>query len=134
MSLPNTSSGVDKAAAKVRFGRAKTVADFGNFDYAIEMYLQGLALDPDNVAGHEALRALSLRRTAAGGKDMGLLEKLRLRKAADNTQAMLNAEKLLAYHPADVDRMIALLQSAQRAGMTETSSWIEAILKRATKT
>ena len=36
--------------AQIYFDRGKIVAQTGNFEYAIEMYIQGLSFDPDNVA------------------------------------------------------------------------------------
>lgn len=39
----------DRRKARVFFDRGRTVADTGNFEYAIEMYLQGLNLDPEDV-------------------------------------------------------------------------------------
>ena len=39
----------DRKKAKAFFDRGNTVAATGNYDYAIEMYLSGLAIDPDAV-------------------------------------------------------------------------------------
>jgi len=60
-------------AADVIFAKARQVLNVGNYDYAIELYLLGLGLDPDSVEAHRELREVSLRRRAAGGKPMGLL-------------------------------------------------------------
>jgi hypothetical protein len=122
-----------RGGARVFFARGRTVADTGNFEYAIEMYIQGLNVDPENIEAHQALRDISLRRTASGGKDMSMMEKMKLPKAREEKQEMLNAEKLLAYMPGDVSRMQALLDAAHRAGMSQTAAWIAAILRRATR-
>src|SRR5262245_38104470 len=53
------------------FDRAKTVADTGNYDYAIEMYIQGLNREPFNVDQHKALREVAMKRRIAGGKSGG---------------------------------------------------------------
>src|ERR1700676_3106626 len=105
--LPDNDGG-DESRAKVFFDRGKTVAGTGNYEYAIEMYIQGLAVDPENVEAHQVLREISLKRKASGGKDMGMFDKMKLPKSKDEKQAMLNAEKLLAYSPGDTDRMLAL--------------------------
>jgi hypothetical protein len=121
----------DRKRAKVFFDRGKTVADTGNFEYAIEMYIQGLSVDPENIEAHQALREISLKRKVSGGKDMGMMYKMKMTKGKDEKQAMLNAEKLLAYVPGDIGRMTSLFQSAYKAGCYETVLWIGPILQRA---
>jgi len=59
----------DRLKAKVFFDRGNAVAGTGNYEYAIEMYISGLAIDPENVEAHQTLRELSLKRKASGGKD-----------------------------------------------------------------
>ena len=39
-------SAEDQKRAQVFFDRARTVADTGNYEYAIEMYVQGLVFHP----------------------------------------------------------------------------------------
>jgi tetratricopeptide (TPR) repeat protein len=121
----------DRARAKVFFDRAKTVADTGNFEYAIEMYIQGLNVDPENIDAHQALRDISLKRKASGGKDMGMMDKMKMPKAKEEKQLMLNAEKLLAYSPGDISRMVGVLQGAYKAQCFATVLWIGPILQRA---
>jgi tetratricopeptide (TPR) repeat protein len=121
----------DRKRAKVFFDRGKTVADTGNFEYAIEMYIQGLSVDPENVEAHQVLREISLKRKVSGGKDMGMIDKMKVGKAKDEKQAMLNAEKLLAYVPGDIGRMTALFKAAYKAGCYDTVLWIGPILQRA---
>lgn len=117
--------------AKVFFARARTVADTGNFEYAIEMYIQGLKIDPENIPAHQELREISLKRKAAGGRDMGMMERMKLPKGGGDKQTMLNAERLLAHDPGKADRMLAFLTAANAARMTRTAAWIETTLKRA---
>ena len=121
----------DRKKAQVFFDRGKTVSDTGNYEYAIEMYIQGLTLDPENVEAHQALRDISLKRKASGGKDMGMFDKMKMPKAKEDKQQMLNGEKLLAYLPGDTDRMQTILESAYRAGFYDTVLWIGPILQRA---
>jgi tetratricopeptide (TPR) repeat protein len=121
-----------QAKAKRFFDRGKTVADTGNYDYAIEMYVQGLNVDPDSREAHEGLRNIAMIRKASGGKDLGFMEKTKLRRPTkDDRQNMLNAEKLLAYDPGNTDHMLSLLQNAHRAGLYDTVAWIGPILLRA---
>ncbi len=122
----------DQRKAKAFFDRAKTVADTGNYDYAIEMFLQGLNLDPDAVEAHQALRDVSLRRKASGGKDLGFMEKMKFKRPSkDDKTNMLAAEKLLAYDPGNCDNMVGVLQNAFRAGLYDTVMWIGPILQKA---
>ncbi|MHC4287937.1 MAG: hypothetical protein ACYSSJ_06520, partial [Planctomycetota bacterium] len=61
----------DIALSKARafFERAEEVASTENFDYAIELYLDGLRLSPDALEdGHAPLRQLGLIRQGRGGK------------------------------------------------------------------
>jgi len=120
----------DRAKAEVFFQRGTAVAGTGNYEYAIEMYLQGLAIDPESVEAHQALRDISLRRKASGGKPLGMTERWKLKKG-DDKQNLLNAEKLLAYDPGNTDHMITLLQAAQKAGFYDTVLWIGPILLKA---
>ena len=125
----------DQRRGDIEFSQGHSVGQTGNDEYAIEMFLQELALSPDNVLVHEALRELSLRRKAAGGKDIGTFEKLKLRaqlaRERDPRGAMLAAEKLLAYDPGNVDRMIAVARCAARANLTASAAWIERIIRAA---
>ena len=121
----------EKAKAKVFFDKAGAIAATGNFDYAIELYLQGLERHPEEVDAHQNLRDVALRRKVSGGKPLGMFEKMKLRSSKDDKVNMLNAEKLLSYDPGNVDHMTALLQAAHRAGFYQTVMWIGPILQKA---
>jgi len=121
----------DRTKARVFFDRGAAVAGTGNFDYAIEMYLQGLNLDPEAVDAHQALREISLKRKASGGKPIGMLAAMKLKGGKSEEQNMLNAEKLLAHDPGNTDHMLWLAQSAYRAGFYDTVMWIGPILRKA---
>lgn len=120
----------DRNRAKQLFDQGKKVADTGNFDYAIEMYLSGIAIDPDNTDAHQALRDISLKRKVSGGKALGMTEKWKLKKG-DDKQNMVNAEKLLAYDPGDLGNMVSLFQTAYTAGFYDTVMWIGRIAMQA---
>jgi tetratricopeptide (TPR) repeat protein len=120
----------DQKKANAFFERGKTVAGTGNYDYAIEMYLQGLNVDPEAVPAHQALRDISMKRKASGGKGMGMKDKWGLKKG-DDKQNMLNAEKLLAYDPGETSYMVTLMEAAQKGGFFDTVMWIGAIALQA---
>jgi Tfp pilus assembly protein PilF len=122
----------DRIKAKVFFDRGKTVAGTGNFDYAIEMYLQGLSLDPDAIEAHQALRDIAMKRKASGGKAMGMLDAMKMKRPqSDDKVNMLNAEKLLSYDPGKTDHMQSLIQSALRAGYYDTVMWMGPLFQKA---
>jgi thioredoxin-like negative regulator of GroEL len=121
----------DRKAAKRFFEYAHQVAGTGNFEYSIEMFIQGLDKDPEDVAQHQALREVSLKRKVSGGKPLGFMAASKLKSSKDDKQNMLNSEKLLAHDPGNMERMVDLLQSASRAGCYETVLWIGPILLRA---
>ena len=123
----------DQKKAAAFFQRGNTVAGTGNFEYAIEMYLQGLAIDPEAVDAHQTLREISLKRKAAGGKPLGFLQAMKLKGGKDEKEQLLNAEKLLAYDPGSTDHMVRLLTASHEGGFYDTVMWIGAILLRANK-
>ena len=120
----------DSKKAKVFFERAATVANAGQFDYAIEMYLSGLKFDPEAVDAHQALREISMRRKAGGGKPLGFMQKNAMKKGDELTN-MLNAEKLLAYDPGNTGYMVELMSAAQKAGCYDTVLWVGPMAMRA---
>jgi tetratricopeptide (TPR) repeat protein len=123
---------LDQRKAKAFFDRGVTVAGTGNYDYAIEMYMSGLALNPDSVEAHQALRDISMKRKASGGKPISMFSAMSLKRPSkDDKQNMLNNEKLLANDPGNTDYMIGLLQGAYRANYLKTAMWIGPILQRA---
>jgi tetratricopeptide (TPR) repeat protein len=122
----------DRAKANVFFDRGRTVAGTGNFEYAIEMFLQGFSLDPDAIDAHQELRDISLKRKASGGKATGFLDAMKLKRSSgDDKTNMLNAEKLLSFDPGNTDHMLWLMQSAYKGGYWDTVLWIGAILQKA---
>ncbi|MDP9175602.1 MAG: hypothetical protein M3O30_17300 [Planctomycetota bacterium] len=122
----------DRAKAKVFIDHGKAIAGTGNYDYAIEMYVQGLALDPDATDAHQELRDISMKRKATGGKSIGMWDAMKLKRPTNNDrQNMLNAEKLLAYEPGNTDFMLMLLTSAHKAGFYDTVMWVGPIFQKA---
>lgn len=125
-------SEADKKKAKPFFDRGNTVAGTGNFEYAIEMYVSGLAFDPDSAEAHQQLRDISLKRKATGGKSIGFMDGMKLKRPSkDDKQNLLNNAKLLAYDPGDTNYMIGILQNAVRGGFYNAVMWIGPILQKA---
>ena len=122
----------DRKKALTFFDRGRTVATTGNYEYAIEMYMQGLFFDPDLVSAHQELRDISLKRKVSGGKSMGMLDAMKLKRPSkDDKQNMLNYERLMAFEPGNTDYMLNLMLNSYRAGYYDTVMWIGPILQKA---
>jgi hypothetical protein len=96
----------------------------GHFEYAIDLFLDGLKLDPDNTPARTALRDTGLRMKASGGKAMGMLKQVQLRKPTGNAvMDLFNTEKLLAYDPGNIHWMVAAAQHANAAKLPEATAF-----------
>ena len=110
---------------KAFFERGDQVAATGNWDFAIEMYLEGIARDLNNVEqGHEPLRDVSLKRKSQGGKGPGMIEKMKRSRGKTPEEKLVNAEYLLAKEPGSVQYMVQLHAAAAQLELTETLGWI----------
>jgi len=114
------------------FTRGDQVAETGNWDFAIQMYLEGIRREPGNLErGHVPLRKVALVRKAQGGKGAGMVEQLKRRSAKEPLDALVNAEYMLAKDPGKVDHMVALLKAAEKAGLPEVVTWVGDIILEA---
>jgi tetratricopeptide (TPR) repeat protein len=122
----------NRKKAKVFFDRGSQVARAGQWDYAIEMYMQGLALDPEAMDAHQQLRDIALKRKVSGGKKMGMFEAMKFGTGGkDAKQNFLNAERQLAFEPGDTSLMTTMMENAYKAGAFDTTMWIAKILVQA---
>lgn len=113
------------AAASLFFAKAAAAAAGGNFDYAIDLYIDGLRRAPEALGdGHLALARIALQRQAKGGKKPSLLEKARLWKAKSTLDQMLAAEYLFAKDPSHLPYAEAMLKAAVAGGFKKTADWI----------
>ncbi|MGN6367849.1 MAG: hypothetical protein ACTHN5_06270 [Phycisphaerae bacterium] len=130
-SNPNEGPGKGKAF----FDRAKTVAATNNFDYAIDMYIEGLNREPFNVDEHKALRDVGFRRKVAGGKPPGgLLGPKPPYKGKTAKEAMLNAAWTLAKDVGNIPAMQQYLRNAVTGEYRDVALWIGPILREANRT
>jgi tetratricopeptide (TPR) repeat protein len=123
----------DSVKAARFFDSAKAKASAGQYDYAIELYLNGLSFDPESIDAHKALRDVALKRKASGGKAMGMFEKMKVKSSKDDKQNLLNAEKFLAYDPGERSYMRDMLTAGYRAGCYDTVMWIATVLMQANR-
>ena len=116
-----------KAAAKARsfFEKARNVAETDNFDYAIELYLQGLRYAPDALReGHLPLCELGLQRRGKGGKKSSMMDKVKRLRGKTPLEQMLNAEYLFVKNPDHLPYAEAMLKAAVAGGYEKTAGWI----------
>ena len=110
---------------KAFFDRGDQVAETGNWDFAIEMYLEGIRREPGNVdRGHEPLRQTALKRKASGGKGSGLMEQLKFRPSKDPMESLLNAERLLGKDPGSAAAMENALKATIALDLPDVVRWI----------
>ncbi len=120
--------------AKPFFDRAEQVEATDNFDYAIDMYVEGLKRAPDALHdGHIPLRRMSFIRQAKGGKKPSMVDKMKKRGGKTPLDQMLNAEYLLAKDPDNLEYIQAMLKAAVQGKYNATAEWIADILFDAAK-
>ena len=113
------------AKAQAFFDRALQARGRNNFDYAIEMYLEGLRHDPDALErGHLALYELALLRQSKEGKKPSMVERMKRLRGKNPLEQMLNAEYLFAKDPDHQSYAEAILKAAVAGGYKKTVAWI----------
>lgn len=131
-----TDDAVDAGLEKARafFTRAEEVASTDNFDYAIDLYLDGLRFAPEALEdGHAPLRRLALIRQGKGGKKPSLFEGLRKKGGKTPLEEMLAAEFLLAKDPDNLGYAETMLKAAVAGGFHRTGQWLATLLFEANK-
>lgn len=113
------------AKARVFFDRAQKVTGTGNYDYAIEMYLEGLRCVPDAlIEGHTKLHELGLLRQMKGGEKPSMMERIKGVYGRSPLEQMLCAEYLFARDPEHLPYAEAILKAAVAGDYRRTAKWI----------
>jgi len=121
---PEKDSVEDLAKANVFFERAGKVSQTNNFDYAIDMYIEGLRCAPDALEqGHIKLHEVGLLRQGKKGKKPSVMEKVKRLRAKEPLEQMLNAEYLFAKDPDHLPYAEAVLKAAMAGGYKKTAKW-----------
>jgi len=122
----------DLAKCKALFERAEKVAWTNNFDYAIELYLDGLRCAPDDLEnGHIKLRGIALLRQVKGGKKPSMMEKIRYRGGKTPLDQMISAEYLFTKDPDNLAYAEAMLKAAITGGHKKTAAWLADLMFQA---
>jgi len=117
------------AKAQAFFERARSAAQSNSFDYAIDMYLEGLHQLPDAVQqGHIPLRELALLRQTKGGKKPTMVEKMKRTRGKSPLEHLINAEYLFAKDPDNLAHAREILKAAVAGQYKETAKWIADLL------
>ena len=113
------------AKAHAFFDRARQAAGSSNFDYAIDMFLEGLRYDPDALGqGHLRLYEMALLRQGKDGKKPSMVERVKRLRGKTPLEQMLNAEYLFAKDPDHLPYAEAMLKAAVAGGYRKTIAWI----------
>ncbi|MDP6047271.1 MAG: hypothetical protein QGG25_16805 [Phycisphaerae bacterium] len=119
---------------KAFFERAEQVAETGNWDFAIEMYIEGLKREPGNIEqGHQRLREAAMKRKAQGGKNPGMSDKFKHRMGKDPEQNLVNSAFLLAKEPGSQQFMNQMRQASVQLELNDVIKWVCDILLESQK-
>lgn len=111
------------------FDRAEQVEATDNFDYAIDMYMEGLHRAPDALAeAHIPLRRMAHIRQAKGFKQPSMVDKMKHKGGKTAVDRMLNAEYLLSKDPDNLEYIQEMVKHAVDADCPKTAEWITDIL------
>jgi tetratricopeptide (TPR) repeat protein len=111
--------------ARTFFEKARSAADRKQYDFAIDMYLDGLSRAPDALEeGHLPLCELGLQRRGRGGKKPTMMDKVKRLRGKTPLERMLNAEYLFVKDPENLAYAEAMLKAAIEGNFTRTAHWI----------
>lgn len=132
--MPDETTNIGLEKAKAFFSRAEEVAATDNFDYAINMFIEGLRRAPDELEdGHKPLRHNALIRQGKKGKKPSIIEKMKHSRGKGPLENMLNAEYLLAKDPDNLTYAEQMLKAAVAGNYKNTADWIANLIFEANK-
>src|ERR1017187_7333444 len=111
------------------YQKALAAAERKNLDYAIEMFIQTLNIEPNFTKAREYLRAIQMKKTeSAGGlkrmftgaKLTPLLTKAKMAVQKNPSEAMTLAEQALTEDPKNSQALWVLAEAAEVAKLPET--------------
>lgn len=105
------------------FEHARTVAQTGNFSYAIDMYARGLRFDPGNMASHVALYETAVRYLQSSGK-AATGKEIRAIDGSSPADRMAAAEFAWAKDINNLQLAMKLLTAVGKAEQLEFGQWL----------
>ncbi|HPF37219.1 MAG TPA: tetratricopeptide repeat protein [Phycisphaerae bacterium] len=129
--LVGTPAGME--TARKLFAHAKKAEDTRNYDYAIELYVQGLSHWPDAIdEGLRKLRVVATARKMVGGKSSGFLVRRKFpTNGKDPGVNLNNGLRLFGFDPAELASIEQILDLAVKAKCDRVGQWICPILTEA---
>ncbi len=126
---PATAAAATLGKGKAFFDRGDQVASTGNWDFAIDMYLEGLTREPGNVArGHKPLREAAMKRKAGGGKGPGMMEQFKHKQGKDPAANLIAAVFMLGKDPGSLMHMEQAMNAAVKLQLPEVIKFYADIL------
>jgi tetratricopeptide (TPR) repeat protein len=125
-----TSDSISKNARDF-YNKALAALERNNYEYAMEMFLQCLTLEPNFLKARQYLRAAQMKHTeSAGGfkrmmtgaKAQPLLAKAKMVAGKNPVEAMAIAEQVLSVDPKNGQALTILAEAAEKAGFPETTA------------
>ena len=119
-----------EARARKLFAHAQKAADTRNYDYAIELYVNGLAHWPNAIEeGLKKLRVVATARQLAGGKPPGFMTARKYPTGGKDAAVNLNnALHLFGLNPSSAAYMEQILQLAATVKCDAVVQWIAPVL------
>jgi tetratricopeptide (TPR) repeat protein len=115
--------------AKAFFTRGEEVAATDNFDYAIDLYIDGLKQSPDALEdGHAPLRKLALIRQGKGGKKPSMMDQFKHSGGKTPLDQLINAVYLLAKDPDNLSYAEKVLKACVAGKYRRTGEWIAQLI------
>jgi tetratricopeptide (TPR) repeat protein len=123
-----TSDSLDQKARDF-YNKALAALERNNLDYAIEMFQQCLAIEPNFTKARQYLRAAQMKKTESVGgfkraltaaKTSPLLTKAKMVLGKNPAEAMIIAEQILTEDPKHGQALTILAEAAEAAGHHET--------------
>jgi tetratricopeptide (TPR) repeat protein len=128
--MPEKTSETISRMAREFYDKALAALDRNNLDYAIEMFMQCLTVEPNFTKARQYLRAAQMKRTesASGLKRMmvaaktaPLLTRAKVAVGKNPLEAMSLAEQILSEDPKNGQALLILADAAEAAGFPETA-------------
>ncbi len=115
--------------ARDLFNKAIAALERDNLDYAIELFMQTLAIAPNFTQGRKYLRAAQTKRAESTGKLKQMMAAAKVTKllgaakiAKDPLEAMQLAEQALCEDPRSGPALLTLAEAAEAAQLPETAA------------
>lgn len=130
-----TATEAAKARARKLFAHAKKASDTRNYDYAIELYVSGLACWPDAVdEGLKKLRVVATARQLEGGRPPGFMTARKYPTGGkDDRKNLNNALHLFGLNPTSLSYMEQILLLSARVRCDAMAAWIGPVIADAYK-